>query len=176
MFETLKKFVPTQEDVENKAILRPLRPLLHHPELWHLERRGMRVAVAIGVWCSWIPLPIQMVAAVLLAIWTRANVPIAVAITFITNPLTIGPMFYYAFKLGTWLLGMEPEGNNLEFGLSLFLEKTTQIFFPLALGCLICACATSPLGWLTAHVLWRVHAVRRWRQRRKRRLLRKSSD
>lgn len=174
MLETLKKFIPTRQDIENKPLLRPLRPLLHHPELWHLERRGMRVGVAVGVWCAWIPLPVQMISAVLLGIWTRANVPIAVAITFVTNPLTIGPMFYYAFKLGTWLLGMESVGDNLEMEVSLFLEKTRQIFLPLALGCLICACVTAPIGWVTAHILWRIHAVRRWQQRRERRRLRKS--
>ena len=129
----------------------------------------MRVGVAVGVWCAWIPLPVQMIAAVLLGIWTRCNVPIAIAITFITNPLTIGPMFYYSFKLGAWLLGMDPVNNDLESGFGLLMEKTTHIFLPLALGCLICACVTTPIGWIAAHVLWRVHAIRRWKMRRERR-------
>ena len=167
--ETLKKCLPTREHIESKSLLRPLRPLLRHPELWHVERRGMRVATAIGVGCAWIPLPVQMLVAVLLAIPMRANVPIAVATTFVTNPLTVGPMFYYSFKLGAWILGMDPVSDDLEFGFRLFIEKTNHILLPLMLGCLLCACVSIPLAWITAHILWRVHAVRRWRRRHDRR-------
>ena len=45
--------------------------------------------------------PLSVAAAVAL----RANVPVAVASTLVTNPVTFGPIYYAAWRVGSTILG-----------------------------------------------------------------------
>ncbi|TXC67466.1 DUF2062 domain-containing protein [Piscinibacter aquaticus] len=71
-------------------------PALHHPRLWHLNRRGVALGLALGLFFGLLipiaQIPLAGGAAVLL----RANVPMAVASTLVTNPVTFGPVYYAA--------------------------------------------------------------------------------
>ena len=78
---------------------------LHHPNLWHLNRRSVPGAVAIGLFCGLIPGPLQMIGALLLAIPLRKNLPVALLLTLYTNPLTIVPLYVLAYGYGQFLLG-----------------------------------------------------------------------
>jgi hypothetical protein len=40
-----------------------------------------------------------------MAVVLRANLPMAVASTLVTNPVTFGPVYYGAYRLGKWVLG-----------------------------------------------------------------------
>ena len=49
---------------------------------------------------AFLPVPFQMVLAALGALWRRVNLPLAVALICITNPLTMAPAFYLCYKVG----------------------------------------------------------------------------
>ena len=49
-----------------------------------------------------------MLLAALIAIWLKVNLPLSVALVWVSNPITMGPMFYFAYKLGALLMGEEP--------------------------------------------------------------------
>jgi len=57
--------------------------------------------MAVGLFCAFVPLPIQMLLAAAAAIIFRVNLPISVGLVWITNPVTIPPMFYFCYKVGT---------------------------------------------------------------------------
>ena len=101
------KYLPTKETIRAQKSLGPVRDWLLEPELWHFHRRAVSGAVFIGLFCALLPIPFQMVVAGLLAVFARCNVPIAVALVWITNPFTFAPIFFFAYKLGAWLLDME---------------------------------------------------------------------
>ena len=41
----------------------------------------------------------------MLCILRRCNIPIAIAVVWISNPITMGPMMYFAYKLGGAVTG-----------------------------------------------------------------------
>ncbi len=80
-------------------------PILQHPRLWHVSRRGIALGVALGMFFGLL-LPIaQIPMSAAVAVALRANVPAAVASTFVSNPLTFGPIYYAAWRLGSAVLG-----------------------------------------------------------------------
>src|SRR5690349_4553658 len=70
-----RKYLPQPEAVLARAWCAPFRPWLAHPSLWHLNRRSVAGAVAIGLFAGLIPGPFQMLGALLLAIPLRRNIP-----------------------------------------------------------------------------------------------------
>jgi uncharacterized protein (DUF2062 family) len=106
----LRRWLPDPDTVRANRWLRWLGPALHHPRLWHMNRRGLALGMALGFFFGLlVPLaqiPLSAAAAVLL----RANVPAAVASTLVTNPLTFGPIYYAAWQVGHAILG-SPEGS-----------------------------------------------------------------
>ena len=59
----LKRYLPSPQDVRTNKALRPVEHLLARSEIWHLNRRSAAGAVFIGLFCAFIPLPMQMIMA-----------------------------------------------------------------------------------------------------------------
>ena len=152
--------------------------LLDDPYLFHLNERSVPGAFAVGLFCAWIPLPSQMIIAAAAAIVFRVNVPLSVLLVWITNPVTIPPMFYSAYVVGTWITG-DP-ALSFEFQLSLEWMKSElgAIGEPLLIGCAILGITSSLTGYLLMRALWNerlsrfLHIkVERHQRTRKRRIL-----
>jgi uncharacterized protein (DUF2062 family) len=168
-----KKISPSADTIKKQKSLNFLGKALHSPVLWHLNRRSVSLAFAIGLFMMWVPFPPQMLFAALTAIFFRANVPISIALVWITNPITIPPMFYFAYWLGNKLLSREVENFNFELNWEWFTTGLLQVWQPLLFGSLILGIISSILGYVSIHLLWRYNIKRRWEERRERRKLRK---
>lgn len=162
----LTKYLPSRESIRTQRALAPVRHLLVHPELWQLHRRSVGGAFFIGLFCAFMPVPSQMVLAALCALAVRCNLPIAVSLVWITNPLTIGPMFYFAYRLGAWVLDVEISTGPFELSWQWFGSQFATIWRPVLVGCLVCGCGAGLTGAVASRLLWRFHVIRRWRQRR----------
>src|SRR3954469_15642448 len=101
----LRKHLPDVATVRSYRLVGLFGTWLHHPNLWHLNRRSVPGAVAIGLFCGLIPGPVQMLGALLCAIPLRKNVPLAMVVTIYTNPLTIVPLYLVAYAYGRLILG-----------------------------------------------------------------------
>jgi len=55
-----------------------LTELLADPKLWHLNRHTVAGGVAVGLFVSWIPIPLQMILAAFIAAQLRVHVPVSV--------------------------------------------------------------------------------------------------
>src|SRR5438552_4035744 len=101
-----RRYVPDAEAVRSKRLVVAFGGWLHHhPNLWCFNRRSVAGAVAIGLFAGLIPGPFQMLVALLLAIPLKKNIPVALATTLYTNPLTIVPLYIVAYAYGRLLLG-----------------------------------------------------------------------
>ncbi len=169
----LRRLLPTDRFFREHRHLRWLGTLLHDPNIFHLNRRSVSGAVSVGLFMAWMPIPTQMWVAAAIAIIVRVNLPIAVLGVWITNPLTITPMFLFATQLGAWLLGQPI--NLLEFHLSWdwLQARAGEVWRPLLLGCTVLGVSGALLGNLLVRLLWRRHVIRAWQERRRRRIVAK---
>ncbi len=101
-----KRYMPDPESIRNHKGLRFLGPLIQSPNLWHLNRRSVSRAMGMGLFAAFIPIPLQMLLAASLAVWVRANLPISVGLVWLTNPITMPPVFYCTYKMGAWVMGI----------------------------------------------------------------------
>lgn len=161
----LKKTLPTPERIKAIKSLDFLGTLLHDANLWHLNRRSVSGGVAVGLFFCYIPIPLQMLQAAAAAIIFRVNLPISVAAVWVTNPVTIPPMFYIAYAVGATVLGVEPQSFQFEFSLNWLFMQLGARWRPFLLGCLIMATLLSASGFVLSRILWRMHLLQRLKQR-----------
>lgn len=76
---------------------------LFHRALWIPCRDTVAGGFAVGLFFSMMLMPFQMLAAGLIAMRFRVNVPFAMAACWLTNPLTQLPIVITQAKLGRWL-------------------------------------------------------------------------
>ncbi|MES9992220.1 MAG: DUF2062 domain-containing protein [Candidatus Thiodiazotropha sp.] len=162
----IKSLLPHHDEVRNHKHLKLFGSRMHDPNLWHLNRHSVSGAFAVGLFMAFVPLPLQMVFAAAAAILFRVNLPLSVALVWITNPLTIPPMFYFAYKVGTWILGehatLEPFQPSLDWAQSL----GSEVIVPLLIGSLVCASVSSLLGYSLILWIWRWRVAEKWKARR----------
>lgn len=155
----LRKYLPDPQRIKQNRSLTIFGRLLAEPNLWHLHRKSVSMAFFIGLFVMWIPLPSQMIIAAGAAILLRCNLPISVALVWITNPFTMGPMFYLAYRLGSLMMGLTPHHNEFEISLHWLQTQFLAIWQPLLLGSMTLAVISGALGYITVRVLWRLHIV-----------------
>jgi uncharacterized protein (DUF2062 family) len=100
------------------------------------------------------PLPFQMVIAAVLAIYFNANLPISVALVWITNPVTWLPMYYVAYKVGAFAL-RQGSFEFEQFSQLFSIVKVLELGAPLLLGCFILMNAGAAAGYFGVQFLWR---------------------
>ena len=161
--------MPDKGKMSTEWYLRPFNALLHDPALWSIHRRGVTKAVAIGLFFAMLPIVGQMALAALVALWVRVNLPVAVAFTWVSNPLTYVPIYYPAYKLGALLLGIPHEnpGDSL-MSLDWLWSELVTIWKPLFLGSGILAVVTAATGFAVLNLAWRLAAFNRLKRRRRR--------
>ncbi len=190
-----KRFTPAPETIRNHKSLQVIAHWLHDPNLFHLNRYSVSMAVMIGLFAALIPLPAQMLIAAAFAIWWRANLPISVALVWLTNPFTTPPIVFANYKIGTWLLQRNPDQRHhrtfsewmeqsdaicdglglwncssawLHWLFSGFDQLWHPFLKPFLLGSLVAAVLAGLAGFVLVRVLWRVQVTLRWRARRNR--------
>jgi len=162
----IRRYLPDHKTIRDNQSIQFLGSWLHEPNLWHLNRRSASGAVAVGLFCAFLPIPFQMVAAAIGAIMFRVNLPISVVGVWITNPITIPPIFYFNYLVGETLMGMEPLPLDFELTAEWFVAEIAHIWQPLLLGSLVMATIMSALGYFVVRGLWRLHIVKHYRRRK----------
>jgi hypothetical protein len=167
--EWLLNFLPKPETLRKNKTLKPVAGILQNKALWQINRRSVANAVFVGLFCAFIPAPSQMLLAAILSVLLRANLPISVALVWITNPVTIAPMFYFAYRLGAYLLGTEATSLEGDFTFLWLFHNLGAISGPLLLGSVLCGWMLGTTGYIGTRLVWRNSVIEKWRQRRKRR-------
>ncbi|MDH5572399.1 MAG: DUF2062 domain-containing protein [Gammaproteobacteria bacterium] len=162
----IKRYMPDHHKIRNHPHLnRIFGTLLHDPNLLHLNRRSVSYAFGAGLFFAFVPIPFQMVLAVAGAILFRFNLPIAVGLVWITNPLTMPPIYYFCYKVGTWILQTPIQHIDFQISMEWLATELFAIWQPFLLGCFVVGAVSGLLGFFGIRLLWRLHIVSHLKQR-----------
>ena len=178
--------MPTKESVAQNRWLRWMGPSLLHPRLWHLSRRGVALGAAIGVFFAFITPIAQIPLSAGLSMLLRANVPAAVVGTLVNTPPTFAPVYFGAWKVGSWMLGEQaddadapriladvghpvraaapPEASEQPWW-QRWKQKLAQAGKPLMVGALTFSVVFSTMAYFLVSAVWHLR-VRLKRRRR----------
>ncbi len=166
MKKTIRRIMPDHREIRNHKHLIILGSLRHQQNLWHFNRRSASGAFAVGLFMAWVPVPFQMLLAAIGALLFQVNLPLAVTLVWFSNPLTIAPMFYFAYLVGVKILGTPESEFNFELSTEWLSHGMALIWQPFLLGCLIMAIISSIAGYTAVRLLWRLHLVQHLQQRK----------
>ncbi|MBB5718831.1 hypothetical protein FHR23_001754 [Stakelama sediminis] len=168
-----RRAVPTRESMEGNRWLRPVAHRVLAPPLWRFTRRSVPRGVALGLLAGVLVPLAQIPLAAVLAFPLRANIPAAALTTFVTNPITMAPLYWLAYKVGTWILQLDarvpgaPIAANVNDSPGWIHWLFAQAGPATIIGLVTIAVVSSVLGYVVSSVLWRLWIARKWKKRRR---------
>jgi len=147
-----KIFKNKKHDPESK--LGKILDKYHIPrEYFSINRKSISKGVLVGLFWGFIPMPMQMLAVVLTTPFIKFNVPIAISMVWLSNPLTMPAMYYMEYLTGNFILG-KPGIEHIEMSLEWFENNIGDIFIPLYVGTAFYSIVVSYLIYLLINWLW----------------------
>ncbi|MFA6700612.1 MAG: DUF2062 domain-containing protein [Thiomicrospira sp.] len=167
----IKRYMPNPKKLYEIKGFKRFAHWFDDPNLWHLNRQSVAKGFFIGLFWMAIPMPWQMAAAAFFAILLRANLPLSVALVWISNPITMGPIFYFNYQIGALLLG-EQAREHVSFALSIewLTNSFVTIWQPLMLGSVTVGLVLAISSYLLVLLFWRIHVYLSWRHRLRNRI------
>jgi uncharacterized protein (DUF2062 family) len=142
--ERLRAQMPTPDQLARQRWLRPIAHRLTEHGLWHAKPEAVARGVAIGLFWAFVVPFAQILFAAAHCVWWRANIPVAAAVTLITNPFTIGGWLYLAYQVGSWFV---PARTEIEGAVG-WLARLQALGWPTVLGMALFAVGGATLGYL----------------------------
>lgn len=170
--DVIRRNTPTREGMAQNKYLAPIAHRFLSPELWRFTRRSVPRGVALGLFAAFI-VPIgQIFLAAFLALPTRANVPLAALVTFVTNPFTLPFWMVVANRIGEFFLRFEATQAGVaaaaaDSGAWAYLTMAYQIGAATILGCLVLAVVSPVVGYFVSSWVWRAVVSRKRAKRLK---------
>jgi hypothetical protein len=170
----IKSQAPTRESFEKSRILAPFAHRVFVPALWRFTRRSVPRGVALGILVGiFLLIPgVQIIAAVLLSLPVRANIPIAAAMTFLSMPATTPFILAASIYIGNNILGMHADIAYFELLIekqASFAEWITWLLSEAApallVGLAMISVVLAALGYVIASFGWRWWLISKWKKR-----------
>jgi uncharacterized protein len=168
------RHIPTRESMEANRWLRPIAHRVLAPRLWRMTRRSVPRGVALGL-LTGILIPLgQIPAAAVLAFPLRANIPVAAATTFITNPITMGPLWLLAYQVGRWVLQVDdvlpgdPVADAAD-DIGWFHWLLAEAGPATVTGLATLSVLGAVTGFVVSTIAWRWWVARKWKRRSRQR-------
>ena len=164
--KTIRRFLPDMRELLNRPSLGWIRSLPQDPNLLHLIRHSVSLAVFIDIFCAFVPIPIQTLMVIAMCFWQGANLPLAMVIIWMSNPLTIPPMFYLTYKLGSYILGTTLGDFSVTLSWEWFSQLGSEILLPLFVGSVLAGTVLASIGYFFVLFLWRWKVIKDWEHRK----------
>ena len=109
-------------------------------------------AFFIGLFIAFIPMPMQMLAVIVMMRFFKFNLPLAITLCWITNPFTMPFIYYIEYIVGSFILNIDTV--VVQISVDWFSNNFTDIFIPLYVGALTVASFISTLVSFLINYLW----------------------
>lgn len=161
-----KRWMPNPAQLQENKATSFLGDLLHDPNLFHLNRHSVSVAFFFGLFIAFLPVPGQMIIGAACAWYFRCNLPITIALIWISNPFTIAPIFFFTYQFGTWILDKPVNHAESQFTWQWLADEIGNIWMPLFVGSIITGLFCGCVGYTAIKVFWRWQVIKSWQNRR----------
>ena len=151
-----RKFAFKRREFSERWFVMPFRPLLQDNRYWSIRRKTVIPAFAWGVFVAFLPILGHLLLATMGGIFLRCNLPVAALTTFIVNPLTIGPIYYFTYRLGAKMLSIEPGPFHIELSIEWMTNTLASVWQPLFLGSIVAGVIAALISYFALDVLWRI--------------------
>ncbi len=170
----IQRHAPSRAEVLDSPLLKPFGQRFRGYDLWRFTRRSVPRGVAIGLFVGiFLMVPgLQIIGAAFVSAPLRGNIPIAAAMTFLSNPATTPFFIIAAINIGNWL------GFNADITTFQVLATTHASVWrwfawllsdaapAMVSGLAIIGAAVAFVGYWVSLVAWRWWVARKWRHRR----------
>ena len=160
-----RKITPRSETLHSHWALRPFKRFLGDPRLWSLQRRTVTPAFGAGLAICFVPLPIHIPLAALVAIVARINIPTIMVALIAVNPLTIVPVYFLAYKVGVLVTGAPERRFAFQMSWDWVQHGLGPMWKPFLIGCGITGALVGLVGYALLDVIWRYSVRKRYRER-----------
>lgn len=170
----IRRHSPTREQLARNRFVRPFADRVMRSELWRFTRRSVPRGAALGMVIGiFVMIPgLQIVVSALLALPFRANIPVAAAATFASNPFTTPFILVAAVFVGNDVFGLEADPARFErmveegAGVGQWLGWLASDAAPAMVGgLLIIALGSALVTYFAVKAFWRFKVGQRWRRR-----------
>lgn len=169
LLDKLHSYIPSPETLKQSKSLGFLGDVLDDPNLFHMNRRSVAMAIFWGVFIGLLPpIPLHTPAAAIAALLTRANLPLCIAVVWIGNPITAPVIMYISYYIGRLILHVEPI-SHLEFSWAWIKSQFAIIWKPYLVGSIFGAFISGLASYFATSYLWRLNVKRKWIMRKRRR-------
>ena len=122
-------------------------------EYLSINRKSISRGILIGLFWGFIPMPMQMLAVLAITPFIKFNVPIAISMVWLSNPITMPFMYYMEYQTGNFLLDREGV-DNIELTLDWFSQNWDNIIVPLYVGTVPYSILFSSFIYYLINTLW----------------------
>lgn len=167
------KATPSREQVLESRWLKPFGSRIRHSQFWRFSRRSVPRGVFVGLFVGiFLMVPgLQIVGAALMCVPLRGNIPVAAAMTFLSNPATtpffvamailVGNRMGFHADLATFEALLQRGAGIGEWSRWLLSDAAPAMIS----GLFVIAAAVALVGWALSIVVWRWRIGAKWRRR-----------
>ena len=146
--------MPRRKHLKGGRLHRLLGDKLFSADLWKPSRRTVAGGLALGIFIGLTPtMGAQIILTGIAAYFLRVNIPVALAGSFVTNPLTAAIIYPLQYRFGVWLVGI-PDANELE-GYTGMLRSFARYAKPLWVAGLLTGGVAAAFAYGVVTLLWR---------------------
>jgi hypothetical protein len=121
-----------------------------------VNRTTITKALFIGLFIALLPIPMQMLVVIVMMKFFTFNVPLAILLCWITNPITMPFIYYTEYIIGSYVLNTDI--LSIQMSLEWFNNNFSSIFIQLYVGAFILSAVVSSLVYFSVNYLW-IHLV-----------------
>lgn len=151
-----KRHIPSRQQLEQSRLLKPFAPMLEKsPDYWFFNQSSVSKGCGVAALGCFMPIPFQMIIAILLSLPLRANLIIAIALLWVNNPFTMVPIYWFCYVVGASLLHEKLQDMDMHLSWHWMTHEFMMIWKPFLLGCLSCGLVAGIMTYVIVYVSWK---------------------